>query len=419
MRARWSVALFTMWVAAQLLDGPIRYALVIAGAPWLLYVKDLLLLICLGLVCADRGFAPSLVASVAAVSMAGVAGLLQSRPPFQVLFAAKVAVPYLLGVACGEHLPAEVPGRRARWMIGVAFLVVVGGVLVNQEIEWPWEGMQYAIEGVGEEVKGTKVWSHMGVKRIAGLSRSSYDAAVAIALLGVSLIASRDRIVTSLIVLALAAYATVVTTTKGILLNLAIVSVVVVCRAFSPKAASRYFIPGLSTVLVAAVIVLPLLSLAGLPSLDAGSDDRQFLLKSMNDRIESCWPAAFELIAADGNLLSGRGLGGLGIPQLYYESENYNPCDNLSVFLIGNYGILSIFLLPFFAWKIALLARLDGPLARLLSLSGLLILSYGMTANVVENPFLSFFVGLIVSRRDSSQDPSPDGRRTTAPARRP
>ncbi len=401
MKSRWIVLLFAAWVICQLLDGPIRFALVVAGVPSLLYLKDLLLVGALGLSCAQHGFSPSLVASVAAIVTAGLAGMLQSLPLAQVLFAAKVAIPYLFGVACGNHVPSDVPGRRSSLALGLAFLVVVGGVFVNQAIEWPWEGMQYAIEGVGSEVKGTKVWSHMGIKRIAGLSRSSYDAAVAIALLAVSLIAIRDRIIFNMMVLGLAAYATVVTTTKGILLNLAIVSLVVVSRALSPKVASRFLVPTISAVLVLAVVILPLLSLTGKPLMDTSTDDRQFFLKSMNDRIESCWPAALDLIAEEGNLISGRGLGGLGIPQLYYETEKYNPCDNLSIFLMGNYGIFSVFLLPFFAWKVVLLARMDGPLALLLSLSGLLILSYGMTANVLENPFLAFLVGLVVSRTKS------------------
>ncbi|MDB5351979.1 MAG: hypothetical protein JWN86_3226 [Planctomycetota bacterium] len=310
----------------------------------------------------------------------------------------KVAVPYLFGVACGGHIPAHIPGGRASRALWLAFLLVLGGVFLNQAIEWPWEGMRYAIDGVDAEVKGTKVWSHMGIKRIAGFSRSSYDAAVAIALLAVALIAARDRLMTSVAVLGLAASAAVVTTTKGILLNLAFISVIVVSRAFSPKVASRFLIPAMSALLVGAVVLLPLSSLGGTPLLDTSTDDRQFFLKSMNDRMESCWPAALDLITDDGNLLSGRGLGGLGIPQLYYETNNYNPCDSLSIFLLGNYGIFSLFVLPLFALEVAFLARCEGSFALLLSLSGLLILAYGMTSNVIENPFLALLAGLVMSR---------------------
>jgi hypothetical protein len=409
MKSRLVVALFSAWVVIQLLDGPIRFALVAAGVPSLLYLKDVLLVAALGRVCALHGFGPSLVAGLAVIAAAGSAGVLQSRPMAQVLFAAKVAVPYLFGAACGPLISDDAPGRRARLALGLAFLAVVGGVFVNQALEWPWEGMQYAIDGVGAEVQGTKVWSHMGVKRIAGFSRSSYDAAVAIALLAVALIASRDRLAWGVAVLGLAAFATVVTTTKGILLNLAIVALVFVVRAVAPRVASRFLVPSLAALFASVVVLLPLLSLVGAPFLDTSTEDRQFLLKSMNDRLESCWPEAFDLIVSDGNLLTGRGLGGLGIPQLYYETNHYNPCDNLSVFLIGNYGLLGTLFLPFLAWRVALLARMDGRLPLLLSLSGLLILSYGMTANVLESPFLALLVGLVASR---GSPPS------TVPARR-
>jgi hypothetical protein len=398
----WTILLFGCWAFSQLFDGPIRFAFVSVGMPWLLYTRDAMIGGALVLVCVRHGVDMPLRLGLLALSMAGLAGVVQGRPVGQILIAVKVAIPFLFGLACGDHIPAEVPGRRAWWVLMGAFLGVAGGIFLNSAIEWPWEGMQYAIEGVSTEMKGTKVWSHMGVKRIAGFSRSSYDAAVALAVLAVVIVSVRGRKIYAVPVLLLSAAATVVTTTKGILLNLALVSLDLLARSIHAGFERRYLVPALSSLLVFLIFLFPILSLSSTPVFDTSSDEGHFLLKSMNDRLESSWPEAFELIIEEGNLLTGRGLGGLGVPQTFFEAEKYNPCDNMLVFLLGNYGIFSAFFLPLVAWKVVLLAQAEGTFAGYVSLSGLLILSYGVTANVLESPFLGMLVGLIVARGDRS-----------------
>ena len=64
----------------------------------------------------------------------------------------------------------------------------------------------------------------------------------------------------------------------------------------------------------------------------------------------------------------------------------------------------------FLAREVALLSQLDGPLPLLLSLNGLLILSYGMTANILENPLLAFLVGLVMARSTVPRPPAASAR---------
>ena len=61
--------------------------------------------------------------------------------------------------------------------------------------------------------------------------------------------------------------------------------------------------------------------------------------------MQGAWPEAIELIHDSGNSLLGRGIGGLGTSQLYFEHDLYNPGDNMFIHIWANYGIIFLILL--------------------------------------------------------------------------
>jgi hypothetical protein len=390
--------LTALWIGSQLFDAALRQILVTAGLPWLIYARDLALLAGLVILGVENGVSRSLILSVSTLWWAGLVGLAQSRHSTQMLFALKVFLPFLFGIAWCGTIPAKVPGLRARLLLKSAFAVSVGAVILNTWIEWPWEGLTYSLEGQDREIVGARLWTTQGIKRIAGFSRSSYDAAIAVASLAITLVAGRGRLVSKLATLATAIAAVALTTTKGVLLGLGFVVIDVVARSLWPRAGRSIVGPTLAWTLGACVALLPLASWAGAVLMDTSTDLQDLLLSSMNDRLEGCWPSAWSLIVGEGNPWTGRGLGGLGTAQLYYENDLYNPGDNLLIYLVGNFGVLGVVILAGLTAKVAGLARSEEPFDRMLSLAGLLILAYGMTTSVVESPLLGLWLGLIAAR---------------------
>ena len=54
------------------------------------------------------------------------------------------------------------------------------------------------------------------------------------------------------------------------------------------------------------------------------------------------WPAALDFLKSAGDPFLGRGIGGIGVSQLYFEKQYYIPGDNLFVYAFGYFGVMSI-----------------------------------------------------------------------------
>jgi hypothetical protein len=394
----WVPALAVVWIGTQCFDAPLRHVLVLVGAPWLLYIRDALLVLGMGVLCVENGVSRSLLLGGVCLGWAALVAVGQSRDLTQVLFGLKTYLPFLFGAALGATLPPATPGRRARWLARAIFAAAVAGVIANLWLEWPWEGLSYRLGDQGQEIVGARTWTTRGIKRISGFSRASFEAAIAVASLSLVLVAGRRLGVPALATLAIALATVFLTTTKGILVALALVLVDLAARSLGPAAGRVAVHSALTWTLGALVAFLPLISWSGGMLLDTSTDLQDLLLQSMNDRLESCWPAAWKLIVEDGSPWTGRGLGGIGTAQLYFEAELYNPADNLLLYLVGNFGALGALLLVALCARVARLGRSPQPLDQVLGLAGIVILAYGMTTNVVESPLLSLWLGLIASR---------------------
>jgi hypothetical protein len=61
-------------------------------------------------------------------------------------------------------------------------------------------------------------------------------------------------------------------------------------------------------------------------------------VSSFEQRVTATWPDGLALPSRGGHWLTGRGLGGIGVAQMYFEPSIFNSGDNFFVYLWGAFG---------------------------------------------------------------------------------
>ena len=181
------------------------------------------------------------------------------------------------------------------------------------------------------------------------------------------------------------------TNSKGIMMVAAIMTPIMVLQHRLPESPLRV-LPALFGGLA---LALPLSTL--MFRFDSTFNDPKLASATFSffDRLNRMWPEAWTLLADDGNLLLGRGLGGIGTGQTYFESSLFNAGDNLFMYWLVVFGLAA---LPGFALILLRTLRLK-PLQcpEQLRVYCLLmaILIYGSMTNIVENAVFALVCGLV------------------------
>ncbi len=109
------------------------------------------------------------------------------------------------------------------------------------------------------------------------------------------------------------------------------------------------------------------------------------------------WPDALATWLDHGNIVTGRGLGGIGFAQAGAEWWRYNAADNLMIYLLVSFGLFALVYVGAFLWSLRRTFEVDSSqefLARCVRGWALVFFSYGCTSNMVEQPLMNFVVGL-------------------------
>ena len=388
---RWVVLVTVLFLLAEVVGGVLRYTLAGLGLSALVYAPKLLLaltLFLLTLVGVARGRLNGLYLSVFIICTTfATVGFFYTGNALQVGFGLWILLPLLFGVL-------SYPTFRRRWArldlpLGWLWLVAVVGVFISSTYAFPWVGFSYEVRGM--TVEGARQWSTFGVFRLGGFSQTSFSAANQILLLGSFVVASSRRWGWQLVVWLASGAAIYLTTTKSILGIFVLLSLFLALERFVPRPAWR-LLPAVITVVG---IALPLSTLVIDYALDLGSRLSQALFLSFDARLTDTWPQTFELIAQQGDILLGRGVGGIGTPQQYFEptSQLPSPGDNLFLYLYALVGVSALPMMLVYALsttRLELRDRLDS-FFFMVVLSTLLL---GVTSNVLESGIFAFFFGL-------------------------
>src|SRR5689334_19866531 len=185
-----------VWVAlamalSYIFESPVRYALLRAHVPTLIYLRDLAAFALIGFavfswMTGARRLFPVMVA-LYVLFLHLLCGVLLLPGVLQPLLGLKVFFTFLFGMVASAAIAERGPAMLRLSLL--ALLATAFGVFLDKFVEFPWAGEAY--ESAIATVQVSREWTSGGVPRLAGFARASFDAATIVLVLMVPILASR------------------------------------------------------------------------------------------------------------------------------------------------------------------------------------------------------------------------------------
>lgn len=393
------LALLYVYLLTHVLGGVIRYLAARHGFPWLPYVPHMLLAIALVPMAffylTSEGITFTYVALFVLFGAGATYGIVNLGRASQVEFALWVLLIFLYGVVA---FPAVVRAwRKLTPYIFTLWAMAVAGVLINVFYQWPWIGFGYQVDGASLEASRMWTTSGLALARLPGFSTDSFFVGVQVLLLAISLretLPPRWRIPMWI----LSGVAIALTTSKTPTVIYLVLSGMWLFGRGRIRPSWR-LIPFAAACLD---ILLPFSML--LVKNDwfesVHSPVGILLLGSLAGRAGVGWPDWIRMIVRHGNVVLGRGIGGIGRAQLHFEPALYSPADNVAVYVYGTFGVLGLALLLLYGLKASRMPT-EGPIGRFLFFAACVVLLEGVTVNVIEGSFTALALGITLRYLDA------------------
>lgn len=385
--------LLAVYLLSLAFEGPLRYALAMAGLPDALYARDAIpvatLIFLFGRALFVRGQVDLSIAVPAAIlALHAAYAAISGVAFFAVAFGIKIFMFIPYGIAMW-------PLVRTRWRAALAFMSAVSaatlaGVVVNFFVgTMPWEGIEYST-AFGTVSTTRTWWIPGGIARLPGFTRTSFNAAMILGITGVLAMVNFRRPAAQLAIAAACFAGIVLTTSKGMILAFPVAAGWLMLQHWKPT--KGHVLVG---VLCAVTLALPLLVVYGGIASAVPLDEVPAMLMSVWERFSQMWPEAFELLPPGPAALLGAGPGGIGTPQVYGNTPHLlNAADNLSVFMLVSLGLPGILYYAIPALGMRRVAATETPDIRH-ACAALLVIAYGygMSISMVEESFFSIVFG--------------------------
>lgn len=308
-----------------------------------------------------------------------IVGVVYTNTLFQVLMGLYILVPLIYGYLIYSICTDLFVSKK---FYKTLLLAAIIGVLLNSFLIFPWEGFSYIVNG--QKIEGNRFWTSLGTRRLSGFGRSSFETAAYILFLAILFLIKKFKFG---IIWLLAGIAVYYTDTKGILLTFLIISVFIIFWKYIPIVLKNFFL----VILLMINVILPISSwFFSVDNLSSYS-----FLNSFEDRLKRTWPDAYELIIGSGNFFTGRGLGGIGVPQNVFEPEKAHPGDNLFVYLLVIFGVGALLLYSILIFGIFKKKITDIKYDKLFYVLSIYVFVYGNTTNIIELPIMALCLGLV------------------------
>lgn len=398
--ATFSLFFTTAFLATYAVDAPLRWGLSLVKAAPLIYLRDvgvlLLLLFEILLAARRRKIGKILGFSLLAASFHLALGVLFVGNLVQPLFGLKILLPLFLGIIAGVHIRDS--GRKDLFykILLIIWGVSLSGVLLQAlHFPMPWKG--FSVEIGDMTIEGNRAWTASGVDRLSGFGRASFDTSLILLLFPATFLfylrwpLRWGVLLASLVGIVLTTTKVTVLATLGAICLLGILSI-----RFPLSWAVRL------PILVACAcltILPPVLLKPGMLSLNLNDPAIMFAFASFLDRIYNTWPHGYSVIDALPFPFLGRGLGGVGAAQMYFEAGSFNPGDNLYMYTLiatGSFAWLYLGLLFFIG-----LPRKTNKATRMSFFFVCIIFVLGATMNVIESAAALFLIGYWAIARES------------------
>ena len=389
---RLALGLLFLFLLGDVLGGAIRYYAVQFHIPWVSYVPYVLLACSLVpmffVYLVSEGVTSTYLQVVVLFGIATTWGAFNLGRSDQIGFGLWVCVAFFYGIVL---LPAIMRGWRSLTpYVFFLWALAVAGVFINFFYSWPWIGLRYQVGATVIEASRRWTAGALSFSRLPGFSRASFDVSLQI-LIPCIFLAGALRRRWWIPVWVLSAAAIALTTDKTVAAIFILLSIGGALHRKPLRPFWRY----LPLTLAALDILLPFsMLLIKIDWMDALRSHLWIgLFASFLARMQVGWPEWLRMIAERGNWFLGRGMGGIGTPQLYFEPTLYSSADNIAVYLYGVFGIPGLALLLVYAWNVTRSLG-DSLGARFLFLCSCVVLLEGATSNVMEAPLLALALGL-------------------------
>jgi hypothetical protein len=373
-----------IYLFSIIFEGPIRFILYYYGIAYSLYIRDIFIILVIAVYISQSLMTSKINRTFLIVmfifTFHAIVALFYVNNYLMPLFAWKTYLLLFFGILYGHLLFNKL--RLTLIIFSMLLICAIIGVVINYFIEFPWEGLEYRLGGL--DIEAVRLWTDMsGIKRLSGFARTSYDAAMQILLLALFLLCYLKNNYSKILLWLFIAAPILLTTTKGIIVTYLLLTMFLLAHQIVPNYGKMY--QKVLFVLLAVVIILPVLSTIVLTYHNV-----PLYLESFFMRMGISWPDAFRLVQHDGNILLGRGLGGMGTSQQYFEIEKFNPGDNIFLLFYGNCGLLGFGYLCYIAIRGQ---SLDFNTERFYLLFLFSFFSYGIVDACIDNAFFCLFLG--------------------------
>jgi hypothetical protein len=159
-----------------------------------------------------------------------------------------------------------------------------------------------------------------------------------------------------------------------------------------PRMDGHLLVAALSTVCVALPLIVVFFDVGAAMKASSFS----VLVVSVWERFTTMWPLAFNILPEGPGALLGAGLGSIGMPQTVgYAPHHINAGDSLAVFMLINFGVPGLLYCAFPAFSVRKVAAANTADVCRVYVSVLALgYTYGLSINMIEDPFFSICLGL-------------------------
>ncbi len=393
------IAGFAFVYLTYVVEGPLRYGLVLIDQTRWLYLRDLVIELTIlwaawRTVSTGASLLNPVTIALAALGCHLFIGLSHGTRPLAVALGMKIALQFVWGLAL-----ADAAARHRRALDGVhvvALLLCLAGLVIQSQVEdLPWLGGSFDT-GLGTIGVSKKWWTTGGDLRYSGLARESFALASLLGMSGLWLMCASRNVAVRVGVFAVTLVGIHLTTTKGMLQGFFLGGLWLLLPA---RGSWKYGAGVVALALLLAIAVVAPLLVVGLDLGYGGTAGVPTVFLSLWDRFQITWPMSISLLDSPIDWITGNGLGAVGTPQMFwFDKRTAVTPDNLFLYMVVTYGAAAVVYMALTVFAVWKLGRTESPASNFAMTISLALASYGVTGNVLENPVAMVVLGMVLGQ---------------------
>lgn len=370
-------------------ESPIRYLLYLSRISAVIVARDALILVPITMIGISgllrRQLHPAFLVFSAFIFVGSIVSILNFHGLFQAALGTKILVNVLFGLVVGAALIA--PSKlTARYLLALWLATVIGLVLEKYVVTYPWIGLKTIIGNVQVEISRDWQIADPESKRVGGFTKQSIAAAILLSQVALVTVFQFRSYVVRAAFLMVSIGCIYLTTQKGALIGMVLVSGILLLPV-TLRLASLRICAAVAAILV---VALPFLT-SGLVMAEGRGG--VFSASSFAMRINDTWPNSLKWISTAQIFPFGVGVGGIGAGQQLAGSIVQHYPDNMFLLLYAYFGLPSLLMFGLILYAIARSFTIDPEVA----MPALAVLTfnllYGIVVTVMEDQVSALFIG--------------------------